>query len=147
VNVSHHPSRRTSKRCAPAIRNETPKPSGLNWGTEIASRVASKRMPSHFSSAAAARSIIVGIRARSGPRPSFEEQTVGVVVELDEVRIAELLEKCPEFTELLIRHFERGEHAPEIGPVIPVVEQADVPAATQRLEELHQRAGTLGKLE
>ena len=43
--------------------------------------------------------------------------------------------------------FEAGEHATEVGAVIPVVEQADVPAAAELLEKLRQRAGTLGELE
>ena len=42
---------------------------------------------------------------------------------------------------------EAGEHAAEVGAVVAVVEQADVPAAAQLLEELRQRAGPLGELE
>ena len=44
-------------------------------------------------------------------------------------------------------HFEAGEDAAEVGAVIAVVEQADVPAAAELVEERHQRAGALGKLE
>ena len=47
----------------------------------------------------------------------------------------------------LVGHLERRQHAPEVGAVVAVVEQADVPAAAERLEELHQRAGPLGELE
>ena len=42
---------------------------------------------------------------------------------------------------------ESGEHAAEVGAVIAVVEQADVPAPTELLEKLRERARTFGKLE
>ena len=44
-------------------------------------------------------------------------------------------------------HFEAREHSAEISAVIAVVEQADVPAPTQLVEEFHQRAWPFGKLE
>src|SRR5579883_1953804 len=45
------------------------------------------------------------------------------------------------------RHLDSGEHTTVVRAVIAVVEQADVPAAADRLEEPEQRAGTLRKLE
>jgi hypothetical protein len=43
--------------------------------------------------------------------------------------------------------FEARQHASEVGAVIAVVEQADVPAPAQLLEKIGERAGPLGKLE
>ena len=43
--------------------------------------------------------------------------------------------------------FKRGENAAKIGPVISVVEQADVPLATKCVEELKQGARPFRKLK
>ena len=59
---------------------------------------------------------------------------------LRERRIAEPLQECLERGQLVVGHFEAGEHAAEVGAVIAVVEQADVPAAAELLEKLRQRA-------
>src|SRR6266536_5197395 len=55
------------------------------------------------------------------------------------------LEFVPETDEKLLeppaigrRHLERREHPPEIGAVVPVMKQADVPAAAELVQELHQ---------
>src|SRR5690606_17883583 len=40
-----------------------------------------------------------------------------------------------------------GEDPAEVRTMVPIVEQADVPAPTERIEELHQRPRSLGELE
>src|SRR4030095_16303633 len=76
-----------------------------------------------------------------------EEEPVGRVVGLDCVLVAESFEKRAEARKVAIFHFETGEHAAEVGPMISVVEKADVPTPRERVEEVSQRARTLGKLE
>src|SRR5262249_21332673 len=58
-----------------------------------------------------------------------EEEIVGGVVGLALIAVAEALEEGLEAGHVLRRHFEPGEHPAEVGAVIAVVEQADVPAA------------------
>src|SRR3954452_22883518 len=78
---------------------------------------------------------------------SLQKQPVRLVAGFGQVRIAEAREEGMEVAEVTVRHFECGQHASKIGAVVAVVEQADVPATPKRFEELHQRAGALGKLE
>ena len=63
------------------------------------------------------------------------------------VGVAELVEERAERRQVRLGDLEAGQHAAEVGAVVAVVEQADVPAAAQLLEELRQRAGALGELE
>ena len=54
--------------------------------------------------------------------------------------------------EVEVDAFVRGdldtcEHAAVVGPVIAVMEQADVPLRADGLQELEQRAGSLGEFE
>src|SRR4030095_7205973 len=63
------------------------------------------------------------------------------------VGIRQLVEERAEGRQFVVDDFESGEHAAEISAVVPVVEQADVPAATEFLEKLRQRAWPFGKLE
>src|SRR5690606_2206862 len=42
---------------------------------------------------------------------------------------------------------DAGEHAPVVRAVVPVMEQADVPARADGVQEIEQRTGTFGKLE
>ena len=66
---------------------------------------------------------------------------------LGRVGIAERVEERPERGQIRIVDLEAGQHAAEVRAVVPVVEQADVPTTAERVEEVGQRAGTLGKLE
>ncbi len=63
------------------------------------------------------------------------------------IAVAEPFEERFELRHVVGRDFETGQHAPEIRAVVAVVEQADVPAAAQFVQERHERAGTLGELE
>jgi hypothetical protein len=58
-----------------------------------------------------------------------------------------VLPETIEARKVAIFNFKAREHAAEVGPVIPVVEQADVPSPRERVEEISQRAGTFGELE
>src|SRR4051794_5245829 len=81
------------------------------------------------------------------PVRSCEESQVRFVVLVELVVVAERGQKRVEGGPVRGRNFEAGEDAAEIGAVIPIVEQADVPASAERVEELEQRAGTLRELE
>src|SRR3954468_21530171 len=61
--------------------------------------------------------------------------------------VSEIAEERFEADDVFRRHLESREHAAEVGAVVPVVEQADVPASAQLVEEFHQRPWTFGKLE
>src|SRR3954453_21593992 len=76
-----------------------------------------------------------------------KEQPIRPVAVLALVLVAERFEKCLEVGHVLGRHFEAGEDAAEVGTVVAVVEQADVPSSAERFEEIDQRAGALGELE
>ena len=76
-----------------------------------------------------------------------QEEAVGGVLVFVHVVVAEAHEKVLELAHVVVWHFESREHTAEVGAVIPVVEQADVPAAAELFEELHQRAGALGEFE
>ena len=76
-----------------------------------------------------------------------QEEPVGRVIGLDRVFVAESFQKRSETRKVAIFDFKAREHAAEVGPVIPVVEQADVPSPGKRVEEITQRAGTLWELE
>src|SRR5260221_9334225 len=78
---------------------------------------------------------------------SGQEQLVGPVALLGNERIAEPVEKALELGPVALGHLERAEHAAEVGPVVPVMEEADVPAIAQLQEELHERTRPLGELE
>src|SRR6185503_14556945 len=74
---------------------------------------------------------------------SSQKESVGRVVVLRRVGIGELVEERSKRRHVRVADFESGEHAAEVRAVIAVVEQADVPAATELLEKLSQRAGPL----
>ena len=80
-------------------------------------------------------------------RARRQKSLVRRVVDFALIRIAERLEEGPERAFLVVRHLEPDQHAAEVGAVVAVVEQADVPAPAERVEELRQRAGTLRELE
>src|SRR5262249_1163194 len=84
---------------------------------------------------------------RSDGADSAEEEPRDAVPALVAEAIAELGDEAPERGELRGRDLEPGEHAAVVGSVVPVVEEADVPAPAHPVEEAHQRAGALGELE
>ena len=76
-----------------------------------------------------------------------EEQRVGGVAVLALAGVAERSRKPSNSASLGVGHLESREHAAEVGAVVAVVEEADVPAAAERVEELEQRARPLRELE
>ena len=79
------------------------------------------------------------------PPTTDREKTVRRIVGLGRVGIAQLVEKRAERRKIGLVHLEAGEHAAEIGAVIAVVEQADVPAPAELLEKLRAaRRGARG---
>src|SRR5690242_6406160 len=83
---------------------------------------------------------------RVGSPPSRarrQKPRVGRVVDFPLIRVAERLEEAPELGFLIVRHLEADEDAAEVGAVVAVVEQADVPAAAERVEELGEGARPL----
>src|SRR5687768_3727152 len=86
--------------------------------------------------------------AAGGPEgPPLQEESIRGVVVLGGVGIPELVQEGPESGQVLLFDFEAGEHPAEVGAVVAVVEQADVPAAAKLLQKLHQRTGPFRKLE
>src|SRR5262249_27874503 len=85
--------------------------------------------------------------ALSYVRGPLKKPTIGFVRFLELVPVAERRQERLELRPLGLRHFEAGEHAAEVGAVIAIVEEADVPAASQSVEKLQQRPGPLRKLE
>src|SRR5438128_4201750 len=77
----------------------------------------------------------------------LKEAIVCVIVVFDLEAVAQIGKKTFERLILSRRHFQRGQHASEIGAVISVMEQRNIPSAAQRIEELKQRARPFGKFE
>src|SRR6056297_1184368 len=78
---------------------------------------------------------------------SGEKQTVRGVAAFVPVGVAELLEVALELGVVVGRHLDAGEDAPVIRAVIAVMEQADVPVRTHRVEKAGQSTGALRELE
>jgi hypothetical protein len=76
-----------------------------------------------------------------------QEQLVRRVVGLLEVRIAERVKRALELRALSCRHLQPAQHATVGRPVVAVMEQRDVPAPADRVEEVHQRARSFRELE
>src|SRR4029453_10136800 len=76
-----------------------------------------------------------------------QEQLVGGIALFFLVRIAQRAEETLECGAVFGRDFESSQHAPEVGAVVAIVKQADVPAPAEAIEKVHQRAGAFGKLE
>src|SRR5262245_31498329 len=76
-----------------------------------------------------------------------KETLVSIIPGFHAVAIAELGKKSLERRIILVGNFEGCQHSAEIRAVIPIVKQADVPAAAERIQELEQGARALGKLE
>src|SRR5687767_13148357 len=73
-------------------------------------------------------------------RSSSKEELVRWVLVFGGVRVGELVEERAERRQVGLRDFEAGEHASEVGAVIAVMEQTDVPSSAELLEKLRQRA-------
>src|SRR5256884_8188089 len=76
-----------------------------------------------------------------------EEHPIRGVAGLLHIGVVQLVEVPQEFRPVGRRHLDTREHTAVVGPVIAVVEQADVPTGADRLQEPQQRAGTLRELE
>src|SRR3546814_9610339 len=63
------------------------------------------------------------------------------------VLVTERIQRTSAFGPFLLRDLQAAEHATVGGAVIAIVEERDVPACTDRLQELRAGAGTLRKLE
>src|SRR6478736_259813 len=76
-----------------------------------------------------------------------EEHPVGGIGRFVDVVVAETVEKTPELRAVLRRHLHADEHTAVVRAVVPVMEQADVPARAHAVQKAHQRARALGELE
>src|SRR5919109_4739618 len=77
----------------------------------------------------------------------YEKAPVRLVVEFHLIPVANLVEALSELIELAVGHLEAREHAAEVGAVVAIMKQADVPAPAQCLEKLQERAGPLGEFK
>src|SRR5437867_1276551 len=98
----------------------------------------------------------IGDEPRSGIRESgfgirgaelSEEETVSGVIRLDRIFVTESFEERSKGGQVVLVDLEADEHAAEVGSVIAVVEEADVPPSGERVQKVRERAGTLGKFE
>src|SRR6266699_3486837 len=76
-----------------------------------------------------------------------KEAIVGVVCVFDLVLITQIREEAFESLVLIRRDFERCQNPAEIRTVVSVMEEADVPSAAERVEELKQGPRPLRELE
>lgn len=72
---------------------------------------------------------------------SAQELVVDRVVGLRGVCVAEAVQEAVELGQLIRRHLQPDEHATDVCAVVAVVEERDVPARTEAVEELCERAG------
>ena len=72
---------------------------------------------------------------------SAQELVVDRVVGLRGVCVAEAVQEAVELGQLIRRHLQPDEHATDVCAVVAVVEERDVPARTEAVEELGERAG------
>src|SRR5580765_1731677 len=79
--------------------------------------------------------------------PLSEEPAIGLVVFVQFVPITEAGQEGRERLSLVGWDFESREDAAEVGAVVPIVKQADVPAAAERIEKLQERAWPFWKLK
>jgi hypothetical protein len=63
------------------------------------------------------------------------------------VRVAEIREMGLEFGGVALRDIDAREDAAVIGPVVPVVEQADIPVGTDGVQEIQERTGAFREFE
>ena len=61
--------------------------------------------------------------------------------------IPQIFQEFPELAHLAWRNLHADQHASVIGAVVAIVEQADVPAGTHPVQEVHQRTRTFGKFK
>ena len=57
------------------------------------------------------------------------------------MRVAEAVQEAVQLGQLVRRHLQPDEHAADVGAVVAVVEERDVPARTEAVEELGEGAG------
>src|SRR5438128_10065847 len=104
-------------------------------------------------------------RCRSNPRPlsrtwsessktapprrerSAEKEPVRRILALVDPWISHGLQEAPELRHLRAWDLHADQHAAIVGPVVAVVEEADVPVRAHPREEAQQRARALGKFE
>src|SRR6186997_2099651 len=72
-----------------------------------------------------------------------QEQPAGVVVGLVRELIAQAVQQAMERPEVRAGYLDAQQDAPEVGAMVSVVEQADVPAGAHALEEVEQCARPL----
>src|ERR1051326_2190738 len=90
------------------------------------------------------------LAATGSPLPfrcRLQKPSICVVAVFDLKLITQFLEEPFECLILIRRDFERRQNTAEIRAVVPVMEEADVPAAAKCVQKLKQRAGPLGELE
>ena len=85
--------------------------------------------------------------AAEPPGSVAKEDPIGRIGRLVHVGVAQLAQVQAQLLALRGRHLDACQHAAVIRTVIAVMEQADVPARSDGLEEAQQRAGTFRKLE
>src|SRR5579862_8788721 len=80
-------------------------------------------------------------------KTGLEEAIICLVVVFGLKLISKVFKKAFEGVVVVWRNLQRRQDAPEIGTVISIMEQRDIPAAAQRVEKLKQCAGPFGKFE
>src|SRR4029077_3531553 len=80
-------------------------------------------------------------------RSRAEEHPVRGVAGLLDIGVVQLIQVLQELRPRGRRHLDARGHAAMVRTVIAIVEQADVPACADRLQEFQQRPGAFGKLE
>src|SRR5690606_34157262 len=92
----------------------------------------------------------IAMRAGSGGAggPSApEEDAVGGVCRLFHIGVAQVFQVQAQLLAVGERHLHTRQHPALVGAVVAIVEQADVPARADGLEEAQQRARTFGEFE
>src|SRR5512135_843516 len=100
--------------------------------------------PRSLSGTAQVRGCGCGVPEPSGSR---QEQPVRLVVLLGDALVAEPTEEVAQLGQVLVRRLEGAEDAPVVGAVVSVVEETDVEATAQGVQELEQRSRPFGELE
>src|SRR5262245_57938592 len=78
---------------------------------------------------------------------SFQKELVRGVLPFTLIAIPQAVEERLESIQVRGGHLEACENPAEIGAVIPVMKEADVPAPAELVEKGHQRPWTLRELE
>src|SRR5664279_3403714 len=86
-------------------------------------------------------------RAAPPRSPSRQKEPVRGIGTFVPVPVAQLLQKSPELRVVLPGDLNPHENPAVVGPMVAVVEKADVPAAPHAVQEFEQGAGALGERE